>query len=115
MVILLGFVHITGGLALECSFLKLTGLYCAGCGGTRCANALLHGNFPQAWNFNAMLTLGAITFALCSSYLMIRITVLGKSPPKFPVIPTPWYWAGAAGILLFAILRNTQTFAWLAP
>jgi hypothetical protein len=115
MVILLGFAHITGGLALECALHKFTGLYCPGCGGTRCASALLHGNFAQAWGFNAMLTLGAIAFALCSFYLIARITLLGKSAPKRPVIPTQWYWAGLAGLLLFTVLRNTQTFAWLAP
>jgi hypothetical protein len=115
MVILLGFAHITGGLALECALFKFTGLYCPGCGGTRCASALLHGNFAQAWSFNAMFTLGAITFALCSFYLIARITLLGKSAPKRPVIPTQWYWAGLGGLLLFTVLRNTQTFAWLAP
>ena len=115
MVILLGFAHLTGGLALECSLLKYTGIYCPGCGGTRCAGALLHGELKQAWGFNAVLTLGAITFSLCSLYLIVRITLLGKEPPKRPVIPIKWYWVGLGAVLLFTLLRNTQTFAWLAP
>ena len=115
MAFLLGFTHITGGGALECALFKFTGLYCPGCGGTRCANALLHGDLAQALGYNAMLTLGAITFALFSFYLIVRITLLGKSPPHIPSIRARWFWAGLGGILLFTVLRNTQTFAWLAP
>ena len=39
---------VAGGIYPPCFFHWLTGLYCPGCGSTRCLHALLHGNFRQA-------------------------------------------------------------------
>jgi hypothetical protein len=39
----------------QCVFHALTGLQCPGCGTTRALHALLHGNVPAAWHFNAAL------------------------------------------------------------
>lgn len=62
-----------------------------------------------------MLTLGVAILAIGSIYLIIRVTLLGKNPPAVPNIHTRWIWGSVAGIILFTILRNTETFSWLAP
>ena len=41
-----------------CALHWLTGLHCPGCGSTRAAHALLHGNFFDALCFNALLVIG---------------------------------------------------------
>ena len=38
-----------------CWFHALTGMHCPGCGGTRCAGALVHGDLRQAVAFNPLL------------------------------------------------------------
>ena len=42
---------------LSCSFYRLTGLYCTGCGTTRALHALLHGRVLQAMRFNGFMLL----------------------------------------------------------
>jgi hypothetical protein len=41
----------------RCLFNLATGLYCPGCGSTRCLHSLLHGDLLQAFAYNAMLVL----------------------------------------------------------
>lgn len=84
MVLFLKITAWLGGSEIQCAFLKYTGYFCPGCGGTRCANALKEGHITQAWGHNAMLTLAVFFFILGSFYLIIRITVLGKPPPQYP-------------------------------
>ena len=98
----------------SCAIQKLTGFDCPGCGGTRCARDLFHGDLISAFDHNAMLALGAILFFAGSIYLIIRVTLLGKQAPPFPHISNLWIWLGVAGIILFTILRNTPAFSWLA-
>lgn len=99
----------------SCGILQLTGLYCPGCGGTRCAIALSHGNVSQAWGNNALLTAGVICFSLMSLYLITTVTLLGNRTPQMPNIKPRWIGIGFAVIILFTILRNTAKFSWLAP
>ena len=104
-----------GGLGYKCGVLEFSGFYCPGCGGARCAYALSRGHLPQAWGHNPLLTAGAFIYTLICLYLIVRITLLGKPAPKIPDINPRWLWAGAAAIILFTILRNTETFSFLAP
>ncbi len=53
-----------GSLYPRCLFHSLTGLYCPGCGSTRCLHALVHGNVRQAAAFNVLLLL-ALPFLVC--------------------------------------------------
>lgn len=43
------------GMFPRCVFLTLTGWQCPGCGSQRAIHALLHGDFAQAWHYNAGL------------------------------------------------------------
>jgi hypothetical protein len=56
-----------------CVFHELTGLPCLTCGATRCAIALLHGNFAIAWLWNplAFLALGGV--ALFDFYALMAL------------------------------------------
>jgi hypothetical protein len=41
----------------RCIFHSVTGLHCPGCGATRCAAALLHGDLEQAFAYNPLFVL----------------------------------------------------------
>ncbi|MER5867704.1 DUF2752 domain-containing protein [Kitasatospora sp. NPDC002040] len=49
--------HLPGQLLPFCPWRRLTGLQCPGCGGTRMAYDLLHGDLAAAWADNAALLL----------------------------------------------------------
>ena len=117
-------ITITGGgktkapnSSLECSVKAITGFNCPGCGGTRCAQNILTGNWSAAFGYNPLLMTGFILAMIFFCYLIIRITILGMKPPKLPNIRTSWLWLGLGGIALFTILRNIPAypFSLLAP
>lgn len=105
------------GFGFECGILKLTGIYCPGCGGTRCAKSIASGNWLTAMGHNAMIMTGFLLLISFLSYLIIRITILGKPAPKIPHISTGWIWLVILGILIFTVLRNIPSSPWsmLAP
>ena len=100
-----------------CLFHEWTGLFCPGCGITRCLHALLHGHFATAW---AMHPLAVLTLPLLS--LMIFHMMMGAPQWRYPWLNTtlhhlfnarPW----ALLIVAFFVLRNIPypPFVWLAP
>lgn len=105
------------GYGFECGIKKSLGVYCPGCGGTRCAKEIVNGNWLAAMNHNAMLMSGFILLTTFMLFLIIRITILGMPAPKIPAIKTKWVWFGITGIALFTILRNIPYHPWalLAP
>ena len=54
-----------------CTFRKYTGISCPGCGGTRAAGALLHGDIVGAFQYNFLLPVGI--FALAVEYVRLII------------------------------------------
>lgn len=101
----------------ECGIRKVTGIYCPGCGGTRCAKSIVSGDLITALGHNAMLLSGFILLTAFFTFLIIRITILGKPAPKTPHIKKSWIWLGILSIALFTILRNIPSYPWnlLAP
>lgn len=98
----------------KCGVLQWTGYYCPGCGGTRCANDLVHGQLLAAFGHNALLTSGALLFSAGCLFLIVRMTLLGKPAPT--INPSSrWIWVILTTILLFTILRNLERFSFLAP
>jgi len=69
----------------QCIFMRLTGLPCLGCGGTRCARNLVHLDFGQAFLFHpgffllvtlaALWTVYSIVFWLRRDTLRLRLFV----------------------------------------
>lgn len=91
---------------VDCKLRLLTGYHCPGCGGTRCAESILTGNWSTAFGHNLMLTMGFIVFMTWSCYLIVRVSILGKPAPALPNVWAPWLWLGMVSIALFTVLRN---------
>lgn len=95
-------------ITIPCVFHKFTGLYCPGCGITRCFNALLHLEFYQAFRYNPLVFI-LLPFSII--YIIIYFSYRIKNK-KF-VLPN-WIWYGLLIItIIFGILRNI--LPWLAP
>jgi hypothetical protein len=98
-----------------CMFHALTGLHCPGCGTTRAAHRLLHGDIGGAFGMNA---LAMLALPVCG-YWVVRNALAWAGWEALP--PLPWRswmgWAGLALIVGFGVLRNlpVEPFTWLAP
>jgi len=98
-----------------CMFHALTGLHCPGCGGTRCASALVHGDFPQAMAYNPLLVVCSPLLGLALFSVVYR-GMAGRRAglPRFPA------WTGHVifwVIIAYWVLRNVPVhpFTLLAP
>ncbi len=60
--------HHFGVAAHACIWKRVTGLPCAGCGGTRAADALLHGDPAAAFVMNPAASAGILLLALLTAY-----------------------------------------------
>lgn len=87
----------------ECLFFKLTDYPCLGCGGTRCARQLVHGNLWQALQFHPGFTLlvgTALVWSLYSIYFWTtRSTLRWRVVITDPEAAT-WRWLIGIGLLL---------------
>jgi len=95
-----------------CQFHRLTGLNCPGCGGTRAAYALLHGNFVTAFRDNALFVAGLPLVAARAGWLALN-RWRGRSPGPF--FPTRFLLPLLVVIGVFGVLRNLPAFAFLSP
>lgn len=97
-----------------CMFHALTGLYCPGCGATRAAHHLLHGDIAGALRMNAL----AVASLPLVGYWLLRSMADRLGRGRLPAPPKAWVvWGGIALILLFGVLRNLPwaPFTILAP
>jgi len=103
------------GLLPACSFRRLTGLLCPGCGGTRCTNHLLHGDLAGAFAMNA-----AVVVLLLVAVTLVGIAVVREwkgRPDALPLIPGWLAWSLAIFVIAFGVTRNLPwwPFTLLAP
>lgn len=92
----------TSAIFPPCPTNALTSLYCPGCGTLRAMHALLHGDVKEALSQNIL------------AVIFIPILPAMYFFPKYfrkPIVPA----AMLAIFILYAILRNTETFSFLAP
>lgn len=68
---------------LRCTFLAVTGYPCLTCGATRCAIALVHGNFFGAWLWNPLALVALCGVALFDLYSAI---VLLSGAPRLRIV-----------------------------
>jgi hypothetical protein len=102
----------THGFYPICLFHKLTGWNCPGCGGTRAAYALLHGNFALALKDNALfIVLLAAAVARGIWFAAKRI----RHQPTGIFLSAKILWVALAITAIFTALRNLPAFAFLSP
>ena len=100
----------------RCVFYDVTGLFCAGCGGTRAALALLRGDFAAALHDNALLVLllPAALYMYAAGFIR---TFFHKDTLPLPRNAAPWLWGLLVLVALFMIVRNIgiPPFTFLKP
>jgi len=98
-----------------CTFHRLTGLNCPGCGGLRALHQLVHGHFATAVHFNVLAVL-SVPVLLGISVCALRRRKNGAGKPQAFVPPVSiWLFLGV--MVAFGILRNLRfpLLAWLSP
>lgn len=71
------------GVGLPCPIRTLTGLDCPGCGATRMASALLHGDIGAALHFNAPILVGGLVFGyIWLSWMLQRFGIVRLPRPR---------------------------------
>lgn len=93
-----------------CPMYALTGLYCPGCGSTRCLYSLVHLDLPGAMAMNPLLVI-SLPFLLLMllNNAGLRMRVLD---PLMRVLANPTFWL----VLLvgYAVMRNLPWFPFTA-
>ncbi len=85
-----------------CSFRKATGYPCPGCGLTRVADRVAHGNLAGAWEANPLGTVAALLFALAAGAMVLHLA-LGVPWPQVSLKPRQRAWAVAVLVGLGAV------------
>ena len=95
-----------------CPLLRLTGLYCPGCGGLRSAHAFVHGDFLTALHDNAAAVVAYSAFAVVWTVWVVR-AVRGR-PTRIGLRPAQLWTLGTI-LLVFTVVRNLPVGGWLHP
>jgi fatty acid desaturase len=103
-VFLIGYYYLidpTTSFAMPCLLHLTTGWNCWGCGGQRAFHQLLHGNFHQALQLNALI------YPVCALLAFVLYSELTQCHPQYPLLRKRIAGLAAIAILLgFTILRN---------
>ncbi|MDR6093024.1 MAG: DUF2752 domain-containing protein [Stenotrophomonas chelatiphaga] len=97
----------------SCPLYALTGLYCPGCGSTRCLYSLVHFDLPGAMAMNPLLVLSLPLL------LLMLLNGAGIRPrrldPLMRLLASPMFWLIV--LVGYAVLRNLPwaPFTGLAP
>ena len=86
-----------------CSFRRMTGMDCAGCGMTRCFISLGHGDLPAAWKYNPA---GILLYAIVLFQVPFRGWQLWRIRRGLPEIHLGQFAYGV--MIVFAVLMVAQ-------
>ncbi|WP_431032876.1 DUF2752 domain-containing protein [Streptomyces sp. P6-2-1] len=96
-----------------CPLLRLTGIYCPGCGGLRSAHAVAHGDLAAALQDNALAVAGYGIAAVLWLVWAVR-AARGKDLAVLQP-PAGLRWALGAVVLVFTLVRNLPLGGFLHP
>jgi len=99
---------------IECPILKITKLYCPGCGITRMLKSIITLDFYQAFRYNTLIFCLLPLFLV---YIILEIRyIITKKTNFLNNKKYDKYWMTILIItILFGILRNTEMFSFLRP
>ena len=106
------FVRLTG-VGVPCIIRLITGKYCPGCGISRMCFALVRGDIETAFRCNMLLTTllpFAFVFALRRAYIYVKSGETKETRIESVLIIITFVLTVA-----FWIMRNTETFSFMAP
>ncbi|MFF1713060.1 DUF2752 domain-containing protein [Streptomyces sp. NPDC058268] len=95
-----------------CPLLRLTGVFCPGCGGLRSAHAFVHGDLTTALGANALAVVGYGVFAALWTLWAVR-AARGQRV-RIELGPAHLYGIGVL-VAVFTLVRNLPFGAWLHP
>lgn len=95
-----------------CPLYALTGVYCPGCGGLRCAHAVAHGDLRTALSDNA---LAVVLFAGCAVFWVWWAVRASRGLSARITLSRPAWWAVCVVVGAFTVARNLPFGAALAP
>jgi hypothetical protein len=95
-----------------CPLLRLTGLYCPGCGGLRSAHAFVHGDLLTALQANAPAVLGYLGLAVLWT---VWVTRAARGRPLRIDLGPVHLWTLGTVLLAFTVVRNLPSGGWLRP
>ncbi|ATW52516.1 DUF2752 domain-containing protein [Streptomyces peucetius] len=95
-----------------CPLLRITGIYCPGCGGLRSAHAFIHGDLATAFGANAAATVGYAVFGVVWVVWLIRAL---RNRPLRIGLSTGWWWVTGGALMIFSVVRNLPFGSALAP
>lgn len=98
------------GVLPPCIFHALTGMDCPGCGTTRMTEAILRGEFGEAFVLNPLMFLVFAALAMLYLWFFVRTFLPGWKPLKIR-INAPALAAFTAVLLIYWVLRNTSWYA----
>ncbi|MFG2499464.1 DUF2752 domain-containing protein [Streptomyces sp. NPDC048441] len=95
-----------------CPLLRLTGIFCPGCGGLRSAHAFIHGDIAAALGANALAVVGYGVFAVVWTLWAVRAA---RGQRLRIELGSAQLYAVGALIAVFTLVRNLPFGAWLHP
>ena len=116
LLILYGYYFLTlnYGINIPCLFNKVTGYYCPGCGITRCLFSIMSGHFYKAFNYNRLVFI-LLPFIFLYLIYNIYLYVFNKEDKIIKKIPNIIWLVLIIIVLLFGVIRNIDSFSYLAP
>jgi hypothetical protein len=95
-----------------CPLYAVTGLYCPGCGGLRCAHAVATGDLGTALHDNALAVVG---FAVCAVLWGHWVWRARTGRPAGIRVGAWWGWLAGALVVAFVVVRTLPFGTALIP